>query len=277
MNNIKTILVATDFSAAAKNAADYAAALAKETNARVILFHSYMLPVPVSEIPFVTISADEIQKDREDDMKHEVERLSGFSGSNVDWIVRIGIPYDEINDIQEEESVDLVVMGMKAAGINKWIGSTSDEVIRKLKKPVLAVPEHAGFSRPVSITYATDFNADMHLECFELLLCLLRTFGAALSVVHVKRDAKEDLASQNAGKSKLEAIWNDIPHQYYEVGNHNMEEAIDLFTREQPTDMLVLVSHHHNFLQHLFGDHLTKELSARTQIPLLVLHDVERR
>lgn len=49
---MKTILVATDFSAAAHNASLYAVELARAFNARIILFNAFQqAPVPVSEIP----------------------------------------------------------------------------------------------------------------------------------------------------------------------------------------------------------------------------------
>jgi nucleotide-binding universal stress UspA family protein len=44
---MKTILIATDFSKAAHNAALYSMELAKAFNARLMLFNSYQ-PVPVS-------------------------------------------------------------------------------------------------------------------------------------------------------------------------------------------------------------------------------------
>jgi nucleotide-binding universal stress UspA family protein len=50
---MKTILVPTDFSEAAKNAAEYAINLAKVLNTKVTLFHVYHVPLPISEVPIM--------------------------------------------------------------------------------------------------------------------------------------------------------------------------------------------------------------------------------
>ena len=48
---MKTILVATDFSPAALNAANYAADMALAINADILLLHVYQIPVVYLEVP----------------------------------------------------------------------------------------------------------------------------------------------------------------------------------------------------------------------------------
>jgi len=55
---MKTIIVATDFSDAAKNAAFYAADMAKSTNAALLLFHVYKIPASYSQIPIKKVRED---------------------------------------------------------------------------------------------------------------------------------------------------------------------------------------------------------------------------
>jgi len=273
---MKTILAPTDFSPAAKNACDYAASLCKLLKSKLILFNSYMLPVPVFEIPFVMVTADELEKNNEESIKKETERLFSTYGIEVEWLVRIGIPDEEIKDLEDEKDIDLVVMGLKGSGNHsKLIGSTTNAVIRKLRKPALVVPETAKFSHIRSVTYATDFDAEIKLACFAPLLELLRKLGAHLHVLNVRKETKGMNAEENAGKSRLEAIWGDIPHSYHFIEDKNMERAIQHFADEQSIDMLVMVVHHHNFFERIFGNHLTKDMTAKTHIPLLVLQDKE--
>ena len=66
---MKTILVPTDFSIAAENAVEYAIGFAKETNASIILFHSYHIPIPPTEVPIMMITSDELQKESESFLK----------------------------------------------------------------------------------------------------------------------------------------------------------------------------------------------------------------
>ena len=59
---MKTILVATDFSAAALNAANYAADMASTINADILLLHVYHIPVSYSEIP-VVVTPDDLMRE----------------------------------------------------------------------------------------------------------------------------------------------------------------------------------------------------------------------
>jgi len=61
---VKTIIVATDFSATALNAANYAADMALAINADMLLLHVYQLPVSYSEIA-VPLTEDDIMENAE--------------------------------------------------------------------------------------------------------------------------------------------------------------------------------------------------------------------
>jgi nucleotide-binding universal stress UspA family protein len=273
---MKTILVPTDFSEASAAAADYAAGLCRELGAKLILFHAYMLPVPVSEVPFVMVTAEEMQRDSEEALRKEAERIFASKNIEVETLVRMGLPTDEIKDLESEKGIDLVIMGVKnAEGMQKLIGSTTNAVIRNFRKPVLVVPPAATFNGLRKISYATDFDSRMKLQCFEPLLELVRAFQAELTIVHIKKHGSEFSAEQNAGKSRLEAIWNDLRHEYRIVENRDFEHGLINYLEEQSTDLLVVVAHQHNFLDRLFGHHTTAHLSEKTRLPLLILQDKE--
>ena len=62
---MKTIIVPTDFSPAAENAMKFAADMAVNINASVLLFHVYEIPVSMTDVPVVMVSADELRKNSE--------------------------------------------------------------------------------------------------------------------------------------------------------------------------------------------------------------------
>src|SRR5687767_1766608 len=132
---MQTILVPTDFSDNAKNAVNYAAQLAKKLNASLLLLYAYMLPTPVSEVPYVMINAEEMQKDNERMAAEAVQKLQSDHGIKASSIVRLGFPSEEIEAIIEDQPVDLIVMGMKGKGaLEKMMGSTTTATIKKVKK-----------------------------------------------------------------------------------------------------------------------------------------------
>lgn len=197
---MQNILVPVDFSPVSRNAAIYAAELAKKFNAKLTLFHAYMLPTPVSEVPYVMVTADEMQKENEAFVKKEADQLHDTYKIEVEWLVLIGIASDEIKLLANERNADLIVMGMKGAGgLDKIIGSTTTNVIRKLKVPVLVIPEKATYQPVNHITYAYDLNDPSGVGLFQPLLDLAAGYQSRFSLLHIQSptEAKENTEPTN--------------------------------------------------------------------------------
>lgn len=271
---MQTIVVPTDFSHEARNAGLYAAELAKIFSARLILFHAYMLPTPVSEVPYVMITVDELQKENEILLRKEVDNLTHTHGVQAEGIVRIGIPSDEIRTLSDDLSVDLVVMGMKGAGgIDKMIGSTTTNAIRKLKAPVLVIPAHYGFSVIKNITYASDFSYDVTPKLFKPLIRLARTFDAKLHVINVHRQKDDMKTRQVEGKLALGNFFEGLVHTFDDITHQSIMQGITEYMKTHDSELLVMVEHKHGFFERLFSKDHTTAMAYETKTPLLILQD----
>lgn len=267
---MQNILVATDFSDNAKNAVSYAAQLAKKLNARLTLLHAYMLPTPVSEVPNLLLNAEEIQRDNERTAKDVVDDIAGRYGISADYIVRLGFPSDEIDSIIEDQPIDLVVMGMRGKGaLEKMMGSTTTATIKKINKPTLVVPEQAAYSDIKQAVYATDFSYDVDFNVYSPLLQLLQAFEATLHIVHVQKKAD----AETADIAKLDPAFKAVPHEFHIVTDSEVKHGIESYLQENRTDLLVMITHGHSFLERLFGKSHTKAMVYDTAVPLLVLQD----
>ena len=73
------------------------------------------------------------------EMANEIE--SGSSLVKAVGLVKIGIPFEEINRFVKEEGIELVILGShgKSWVAGMLLGSTSEKVIRKVSCPVLVV------------------------------------------------------------------------------------------------------------------------------------------
>jgi nucleotide-binding universal stress UspA family protein len=271
---MQTILVPTDFSDNAKNALSYAAQLAKKLNAQLILLHAYMLPTPVSEVPYVMINAEEMQRENERIANEAVDKIIDQHGIKASSIVRLGFPSDEIDAVLEDQPVDLVVMGMKGKGaLEKMMGSTTTSTIKKIKKPILVVPEHANYTDIKQVTYATDFSYNVGFHIYNPLLELLKTFDAKLHIVHVQKKAEAQTANETTGISQLDPAFKAVPHEFHIVTDSGVKHGIESYLQENRADLLVMVTHEHSFLERIFGKSHTKAMVYDTHVPLLVLRD----
>jgi nucleotide-binding universal stress UspA family protein len=271
---MKTILVPTDFSSAAQQAADFAAALCRELKTKLILFHAYLLPVTVGEMPFVMVTGEELQKSTEAGLKKEADRISTTSEIQIESVGRMGIALDEIKDLVKERNIDLVVMASKETeGLDRIFGSTTNAAINSISKPLLIIPETAVFNGFSKISYASDFHFQDSLECFELLLYFVRHFNARLSILHVQKGGRALTGDQEAGKSRLESIFGEIDHDYHLIEYPEFEKGIVSYLEKEKADLLVVVAREHNFFERIFGHHTSQDLSVKTHLPLLILHD----
>jgi nucleotide-binding universal stress UspA family protein len=142
---MKTVLVPTDFSNAAMNAAEYAVSFAKEINANVLLLHAYNVPMALAgDVPVMITTPEELQKDNEKLLKKEVARLKKKATVQIAYKAKMGLAVDEI--VEEEKNVDFIVMGMTGAGkLSEFLlGSITTATLKKVKTPVIVVPENPG-------------------------------------------------------------------------------------------------------------------------------------
>ena len=62
---MKTVFIATDFSAASHNASKYGVEMASVLGANIVLFNAYTIPLSIPE-SFVIVRPEEVKKSAED-------------------------------------------------------------------------------------------------------------------------------------------------------------------------------------------------------------------
>jgi len=271
---MNTILVPVDFSPASRNAAAYAAELAKLLHTRLLLFHAYMLPTPISEVPYAMVTVDNLQKENEGLIKKEADFLHDQYGLEVEWLVRIGIASDEIKTLTKEKETGLIVMGMKGAGgLDKIIGSTTTNVARKVKTPVLVIPHDASYVPVKHITYASDFTYKTSVQLFQPLLELARAFQAKIHILFIRQIHGGDTELELTGKRSSEIIFEGHDHEYAIIEEPSVNHGISSYLQQQRSELLVMVAHKHSFLERVFSKNHTTAMAYETHVPLLILQD----
>ncbi len=146
----KKILYPTDFSDASKKALDYVKQLREAGAKEVIVLHvidDRQIPGFIGPDEGAPVSGMQVEKMitlMEEDAEKETRATEAeLRESGFDVRVRIekGIPFRDILRVEEEEEVSVIVVGSHGKGVVKEIllGSVSEKVIRKSKKPVLVI------------------------------------------------------------------------------------------------------------------------------------------
>jgi nucleotide-binding universal stress UspA family protein len=138
------ILYPTDFSDVAKNALDFIKTLEDADKKEVIVLHV----MDANMMDFSSRYAPELFLTIEEKIKENITKdLSRIKVSLAEkgFTVRIrlerGVPFREILRVEQEEDVSVIVIGSHGVSNVKemLLGSVSEKVIRKAKKPVLVI------------------------------------------------------------------------------------------------------------------------------------------
>ena len=150
---IKKILYATDLSKNSSYAFLYATDLARRHDARITILHA-IEPIP----PYVELPAgitDETKRKQQVETIEEIKQLLlGFCKKAetqigppcVELVSKVlvprGHPPEEILNAANEEGCDVIVLGTHGKGFlaHTFLGSVSNAVLHRTRKPVLIVP-----------------------------------------------------------------------------------------------------------------------------------------
>jgi nucleotide-binding universal stress UspA family protein len=268
---MKKIIVATDYSAIANNALQFGANLARVFQAELILFNVYHMSAHVSNARVSPEAIDHIIQDNENRLKALAEETAQQYQINVRWASKITDTVGELENYAIAEHTDLVVMGMESnLAEYKLFGNTTTAAIGRLKFPVLVVPKNVRFKGITKVLYACEYSyvsKDNHLD---LLKEFTRQFGAALQVLHVETRTPVPAMIEDQG-SAIDSIMEDVDHTYTVVKNRSIRDGIIQGVENWQADLLVMVPHKAGFLESFVKASMTREITLRTPVPVLVL------
>ena len=268
---MKTILIATDFSNASRNASLYGVELAKALDAKIILFNAYEVPKPAPGLG-VSVSRYDIMMQTDKRLLEESDFLDP-KREIIEIICDEGVPEDAIINIANEKKVDFIIAGMKGSGKNlkKIFGSTATSLIKRSDIPVIIVPEEAKFSIPKKILYASDSMSDTNIEHVDQIKPITETFESKLYVVRVVKDEYAEIFERLNTPGKLREELKKLDASFEYPVDTDIRHALNEFIKKHHADMLVMMPHKHDWLERLFKKSETKDMIFHAHIPILVI------
>lgn len=273
---MKTILVATDFSAAAHNASLYAVELAKAFNARIILCNVFQqVPVPVSEIPALTMEEMAVRVERQ--MEDEKKMLGEGNNVPIELYFKPGNVDKIIPKAVTEKDADIIIAGMKKddATIRHIFGSTVTQLVKNLIVPMLVVPEDTTYKSISTIALAneSDVAPDSDARLLDTLRLLGERFHSKLYLVRIAKDRFHEAYDVLNRPFKISRMVRTLDPIYECIVGKDVPEALKDFTSGYKINLLALLTHKHGLLERLFIKSTTRAMIFETPIPLLILPD----
>jgi nucleotide-binding universal stress UspA family protein len=156
MDNIKKILVALAFTPYSEGIFNYAAKIAQNFNAELVIGNIINIR-DVSAVGVVASMGYEVDSEHYvDGIRAERKKMLGqflekssVNREKIHVIFKVGKPIDELLKIIVKENVDLVVMGTKGRTDleNTFIGSVADKLFRRSPVPIVSFRDEKNAER----------------------------------------------------------------------------------------------------------------------------------
>lgn len=268
-----TILLPTDFSDNAMNAALYAMRLFGPDDHDYVVLNCFDMPV-YGEFSMVNIM-DRLAVDSREAMVPFVAKLKVAIANDAYKITtqsKQGQLHRVVSSYRNGANVpELVVMGTQgASGLKEVLmGSNTADVIKNSGLPVLTVPENGKYSGIKRILLADD-GEDMDEKTLHVLMDLVQKTNAALTVTRVVNEATMAEPIGVSG-SAFRLAMKDIPYTTVQMSNGDVEKALNLEIENSKADMAVLVHRKRGIFERIFHRSTSAKLAMHTHVPLLVL------
>lgn len=276
---MQTLLVPTDFSKNAYNAARYAIALAADIGvSKIILYNAYEpyvaedpelgMPIQIDLEEFRKISNNGLAKMKEE-LQHELPAAIELVCDSEYNIVTSGI-----TEACKKHHADLIVMGISIAGTKleeAIIGSTSIDVSKESKTPVIIIPANAQYTGLKNVLLALDFKKTAGETAAAAIKKLLDDTHAQLDVLHVETNKPHE--TKLSEQQSFETLFNEYNPRFHFLKGNSFTDTIDTFALENNTDLIIIISKKHGLFGSIFKPSHTKSLAFHSHIPVMTLHE----
>jgi nucleotide-binding universal stress UspA family protein len=249
---MKKILVPTDYSEAARNAADYAAKISQVLGRELVFFHA---GVAVAEPEFSSAAAG-----------------TGYSGQQ--YLAEESFDINSMRQMIEKSHVNLLVMGTVGESVHKMFGSTTEMVLRHVKCPVIIVPPPYQYTPVRKIGFASDI-AHLDEEAGKVI-AYARCFNAEIEIFHISSWSAEIAVPEKINiRNEIELLKR--VHQYANISYHidempldNENESITSFLAGKNVDLLAIYHNPNAPLESFFATVSPNRPASHLKIPVLV-------
>lgn len=279
MYGVNEILVLTDFSEEAANAARYATALTHQLGTKKItLYHSYeSIVVPPTAFAPYTGGFTESPK-------VSLQKITELKDELKDWLperVEMDVRTDERNLVDavialiNQQHFGLVVMGISGkSGLERALmGSNTISLAKDSPGPLLIVPPVAIFQPIKVVVFACDLKRISISTPVMAIKRFINTLGARLLILNVNNDGGHINPEAIKETKYLDHLWDEQKPEYYYTDHEDIAKGIMEFASRQGAELVITVPKQYGFFESIFHRSMTKRLAYHTHLPLLLFKE----
>jgi nucleotide-binding universal stress UspA family protein len=274
---MKTIIVPTDFSTAALNAALYAAELARIIDAELVLLHSLQVPVLYSEVSVAAnTDAMEVKANEELDAikNHLIQSKGNLLRGKTE--LRLGSFYLELLQCCNSNKPYMVIIGSQGTTATErfLFGGHAVHAMKHLPWPLMTVPMGATFHPIRNIALACDFHQVVESTPVNTIRNLITSLDAHLKIIHTGKNQSFD-PEIIFESGMMQELFTGLEPDYHFIETEDVNEGLIDFVKHQEVDILFVLPKHHYLIDFLIHKSNTKQLVLHCPVPVIALHTEE--
>ena len=269
---MKTIIVATDYSAEAANAAEFAAAVAAEKGHQLVLFNFSEISIHVLNARVSGNAIDEMLEIYRNNLNKTAQALSKKYNVKVTPHLATGNFYESLVACINQFDAAAVVMGMANKSVEQdLLGNTTTSTIHKLQFPILAIPVTTKYKGIHKILFACDMEKGVEEKVLENIHEIAATFGAAVEVFYVNDKVEQLLGAEETEHIAIDKTFTGINYYYKNVQSRSIIDAIQDEIKETNADLLIMAPYKYGFWDSMVHRSKTRMMASGNNVPLLSL------
>ena len=280
---MKKIIVPTDFSYTSKDALAYAISIAPLLEASVEVVHIYSGTFPANTPnPYIVHAG----MGRRESLMKDLQDFTAFEGEGgvavkkeviITHRIISGMTGRELIKLSKESDTLMMVMGKtgKSVSTTRLFGSIARDVSASAHCPVLLVPKEETYTGINNVLYGSDYDA---IDQFTLQKAVdfASLFKAAMHFVHITEIGSQDKHYEVIEEKIFNFLFQDKDPSFafhlVNIKYPNVIGGLNQYIKENKIDLLIMVSHHRNFISRLFLKSTTKEMAYYSNVPILIFH-----
>jgi nucleotide-binding universal stress UspA family protein len=275
---MKRIIVPTDFSETAKNAARYAVQMADTIPGSSIIFYNLADKIALGSdsSPLTEDKNDRftVLQAALDNLRTEVRELSNV---NIELVVEEGSSLtDNIERYVRHHGIDLIIMGITGATRLEQIfmGSNALNVVNLGVCPVIVVPPNAVYKPINKVLFACDLKNVSSTIPFAPIKSVLNLFKPTVLVVNVDTDHYVEVTDEyKSQRAILEQRLQEYNPEFYFIRMYDFQDSIGSFASDREVDLILTIPKKHHFLTGFFKTSHTKKLAYHSHVPILAVQE----
>jgi nucleotide-binding universal stress UspA family protein len=269
---MKKIIIATDYSAEAENAADYAGALAAEQGHELILFNYSEISIHLLNARVSGSAIDEILEIYHANLNKAAQALSKKYNVKVTPHLASGNFYTSLVACINQFEAVAVVMGMANKSVDQdLLGNTTTATIHKLQFPILAIPITTQYHGIHKILFACDIEKGVEDKVLKNIHEMATAFGATVEVFCVKTKIEELQGAEETEHASIDKTFAGINYYYKNIQSRKIINAIQDEVKETNADLLIMAPYKYGFWDSMVHRSKTRVMASGNNVPLLSL------